>query len=497
MLPSKIGFAGCSIALIFTLTGCSDSNPSDTTVGSNTPANNATVQIQTAPDNNSTDAENTNNNTPIGEDTPSENTSAMDQTPNDVDTGNLQTAAPVATGADLSGGEDDSVTPTETLSLQGPFVRDDSRSAGPPSTPTGLTLLLSAENWLEFTWAPAADDQSVEAYEIYRDGVLIFTVRGDTNFEFDYRSWIGTYYIDCNYTRYPGCRDTQPTAGSSHEYTVVAVDNQGMSSPPSEPSVFELQLPQTTPVDLAGFSLVFNEEFNANSLDRSLWKTALPWGADTTINAEQQYFVNILGSDPLAYDPFVFTGDSLQITGIATPAALLNGANNLPYLSGVITTSDHFEMTYGYVEMRARLTGGEGLLSTFYLFNQDFEKNKPEIDIIEYIGSRPDKAYQTYHYFDSNRARYATGERHSSPTMETTANIDLSADFHNFSVLWQPGLIIWYIDDREVRRISGMRVSDEPMNIIAQLVVGSEWIGLPGAASIPARFEIDYIRAWQ
>ncbi|MBX2838859.1 MAG: family 16 glycosylhydrolase [Gammaproteobacteria bacterium] len=406
-------------------------------------------------------------------------------------------SSPPSNGVDLSGGDDDSPTATETASLQGPFIRDESRGAGPPSSPAGLTALLTSDNWVEFTWSPSADDQSVEAYEIYRDGSLLFTVRGDTNYEFDYRYWLTTSYIDCNYTRYPGCRDTQPAAAGAYEYTVVAVDNEGMRSGPSEPLVIQLVQPQSGGADLTDYSIVFEDEFDGDGLDRSSWKTALPWGPDRIINGELQYFVNIFGSSPPSYDPFVFTGETLQITGIETPSELLSDANNQPYLSGVITTADYFEMTYGYVEMSARVAGGEGLLSTFYLFNQYFDDNKPEIDIVEYIGSRPDKAYQTYHYFDSNRARWASGENHSSPTMETNTGITLSAGYHNYSVLWEPGLMVWYIDGAEVRRVVGPRVSDEPMNIIAQLVIGSEWIGSPTPASLPATFEIDYIRAWQ
>ena len=166
----------------------------------------------------------------------------------------------------------------------------------------------------------------------------------------------------------------------------------------------------------------------------------------------------------------------------------------------MITTSDNFKMTYGYVEMSAKLAGGKGLLSTFYLFNQDYLKNKPEIDIAEYVGERPDKSYQTYHYYDSNRIRVENqinGEKHSSPTMETVLGTDLSTAFHEYSVLWEPGQVIWYIDGQEVRRMTGVRVSDEPMNIIAHLVVGSSWIGEPEADVLPAEFEIDYIRAWQ
>jgi beta-glucanase (GH16 family) len=399
--------------------------------------------------------------------------------------------------SDLSGGDDDSPTATESASLAGPFIKDVSHGAGPPSVPRGLTFLLASDNWVEFTWAPSVDDLSVEAYEIYRDGQLIATVRGDTGYEHDYRIWISTSYMDCNYTRFTYCGGIQPTPGSSYSYSVAAIDNEGMSSERSTPVMFRTEQLSASPVDLTGYNAVFTEEFNGSSLDRSRWKTSLPWGPDRTINVESQYFVNTFGNNPPAYDPFVFTGETLRITGIETPAELRQSANNKPYMSGVITSADYFELTYGYLEMSAKVAGGEGLLSTFYLFNQNFEKNKPEIDILEYVGSRVNTSYQTYHYYDSNRARWATGEKHSTPTMEAVNAENLSAGFHTYAVLWEPGFVVWYIDGLEVRRLSGTRISDEPMNIIGQMVMGSEWIGSPIASSIPAVFEIDYIRAWQ
>ena len=445
----------------------------------------------TSNDNTGTDTDaagNSDNNT-------TDNNASGDQTTTPPATDNTVEAN--TTGSDASGGQDGSPTATETASLVGPFIKDTSRSPGPPSVPEGLTLLMSGENWLEFSWIPSSDDQSVEAYEIYRDGQLVYTLSGLSTYEFDYKSWITTSYIDCNYTRYTFCGDNPIIPGSSYSYQVAAIDNEGMKSALSAPVVFQMAQRQSGGPNLEGYVQVFSEEFEGDGLDREKWKTALPWGENQIINAERQYFVNIFGSDPLPVDPFVMSGGTLKITGSATPVNLLSRANNQPYLSGVITTSDKFKMTYGYIEMNAKVTSGEGFLSTFYMFNQDFEKNKPEIDIIEYIGSRPDKAYQTYHYFDSNRARWATGERHSTPTMETQYGTDLGAGFHTYSVLWEPGLVVWYIDGNEVRRITGVRVSDEPMNIIAQLVVGSEWIGEPDAASLPKTFEIDYIRAWQ
>ncbi len=400
-------------------------------------------------------------------------------------------------GITASGGDDDSPTVTESLSLVGPFLKDTTRSAGPPSVPTGLVALMKSYDWVEFSWVPSVDDQSVEGYEILRDGKPVFTVRGDTGFEFDYRSWLSTSYMDCNFTRYTICENDSPTRGATHEYSVVAIDNEGARSTPSAPVSITLARADQPPVDISGFNLILDEEFDGDSLDRDIWKTSLAWGPDTIINGEMQYFVNLFDNDDVNYDPFVFTGSTLQITGIPTPSSDLAAANNQPYLSGVLNSQDNFSFTYGYVEMNAKLASGKGLLSTFFLFNQSFEDNQPEIDILEYIGDQPGTAYQTYHYYDSNRSRYGTGERHSSPTMMHDAGFDLASGFHTYGVLWEKELAIWYIDGVEVGRLEGPRVSNEAMNIVVQLVLGSVWIGEPDAAAVPAVLEIDYIKAWQ
>lgn len=499
------------------LVGCSNSTNTDnetaTDNNTDTTGNSGTDSVGTTTGSTDGSGENDNGsaddgetNTDTGEQSTDENTSSSNPP---ADNNNPQspetptdTVAPDSGGSDESGSDDDSPTETESASLVGPFIKDTNRSAGPPSVPTGLTLLMSGEDFLEFTWKPSSDDQSVEGYEIYRDGTMVFNVRGDGsvaggNIELDYRNWITTSYMDCNYTKYTACEDHPMVPGSSYEYQVLAVDNEGMKSALSEPVIFALAQKQNGPADLSGYAQVLNEEFNGESLDRAVWKTSLPWGPNEIINSERQYFVNLFANDPLPVNPFVFTGTTLQITGSVTPPEYLALANQQPYLSGVISTKDKFQMTYGYVEMNAKVMNGEGFLSTFYLFNQDFEKNKPEIDVVEYKGAQPNQAFHTYHYYDSQRSRYSVGERHSTPTMESNTGVNLSSGFHTYSVLWEPGLIVWYIDGNEVRRLTGVRVADEPMNIIAQLVVGSEWIGEPDTSLLPATFEIDYIRAWQ
>jgi beta-glucanase (GH16 family) len=71
-------------------------------------------------------------------------------------------------------------------------------------------------------------------------------------------------------------------------------------------------------------------------------------------------------------------------------------------------------------------------------------------------------------------------------------------DFHTFGVLWEPQLVIWYIDGIEVKRMTGPQVARQQMNIVTYLVAGSSWAPTPILGeSFPMQYEIDYIKAYQ
>ena len=126
----------------------------------------------------------------------------------------------------------------------------------------------------------------------------------------------------------------------------------------------------------------------------------------------------------------------------------------------------------------------------------------PEIDIIEYLGENPygdPDAFQTYHFGDPN-----TGITRSAPTMSyakpgggTYADDN---EWHTFGVLWEPQLVVWYIDGIEVKRLFGPQVSRQPMNIVNYLVAGSGWAPTPDISDetiFPIQLEADYIRVYQ
>ena len=268
--------------------------------------------------------------------------------------------------------------------------------------------------------------------------------------------------------------------------TGLWVKVRGVGADPSEPP--------PNRIALDGYDLVFAEEFDTGALDSTKWSTRFLWGPDLVINSESQYYVDILNEPDFGYNPFTFDDGALVISAIPTPDGLRSKANNQPYLSGIITSYDSFQFTYGYAEARARVPYGQGYWPAFWLLNGQYGGREPEIDIMEFLGHDEDTVYHTYHYFD-----YPAGEKTLYSTKsEPTLGANYTANFHTYAVDWRPGLIIFFIDGVEVHRISDPMVSNQDMYLIANLALGGWWAGKPdGSTPFPGRYEIDYIRVYR
>ena len=422
-------------------------------------------------------------------------------------------------------------------------------AGGAPTQPKNLRIDLISNDWAEFSWAPSNDDGEVVAYRILRSDGHVYTVgrdQTDAN-ELAQREiskfWSTTSFIDCNYTRFATrlheCAVNGPEAGDIFSYEVTAVDDEGQESAPSDPIIINYHTATGAAVplyedpyldeslfaqkhDLSNtayfmdkFSMVFEDDFNDDTIDSARWNTQLVWGNETIINVEQQYFVNTQSETDLDYNPFFLADSVLTIEAIPTPVEMkgslppicneadASGKERCLFLSGALSSHDKFNMTYGYVESRMKTSGTSGALSSFYLYHrypgEGVNRHAPEIDIIEYLGENPfgaEDAFQTYHFADVN-----TGEIRSAPTMnyKNPEGTLYSDEFHTYGVLWEPQLVIWYIDGKEIKRLSGPQVSRQAMNIVTYLVAGSGWAPTPDleGGTFPIRYEIDYIRAWQ
>lgn len=199
-----------------------------------------------------------------------------------------------------------------------------------------------------------------------------------------------------------------------------------------------------------------------------------------------------------------YGGGKLLINGSGNHGGYTS--SNGEITSARITTQGKHDFTYGRFEARAKVPEGKGFLPAFWLL----AKNDPrcaEIDVMEVMGQDTHMSYHTIHYGDT----YTSGHMQSQVT-----NVISGAgyeDYHVFRVDWEPGLIVWYVDDDEVYRTSEWYSGTEenklpypaPFNqdffILLNLAVGGSWVGYPDYEAINdfagKEFVVDYVRVYQ
>jgi beta-glucanase (GH16 family) len=222
-----------------------------------------------------------------------------------------------------------------------------------------------------------------------------------------------------------------------------------------------------------GWTLVFQDEFEGNSLNERVWETQFPWGRDRSTVGEMQWY---------AEDAFKVKDGKLHI--IANP---LPPGSSHPYASGLISSHKSFATEYGRFEIRCKVPRGKGLWPAFWLLPPDTSW-PPEIDVFETIGSDPSTVYMTTHWSEDGQHR-KNGKGFTGP--------DFSEDFHTFAMEWSENTIVWYVDDVERHRVKN-RSPKGPMYLLTNLAVGGPWPGAPDEATrFPATYEVDYIRVYK
>ncbi|MEE9321253.1 MAG: family 16 glycosylhydrolase [Granulosicoccus sp.] len=349
---------------------------------------------------------------------------------------------------------------------------------GTPTAPDGLRAVAKDNDKAALSWNKPSGD--VAGYNIYRNGSYRRTVRStdytDSHLSSgqEYRYQVVAFSSQAKYSLKSS--EVKMTTGGGGQSNATVADDRSTSSSGSAGAP-------------SGYRLVFSDEFRGNDIDSSKWNTRYRWGPNWIINGEKQYYVDRVNDRNFGHSPFEFDGEHMTITAIHTPGNLKGKANNQPYLSGALTTFGKFKMRYGYVEMRAKMPKGKGLWPAFWLLHQNENGKRPEIDVVELLGQRPNVALHTYHYYDNWKLR-------STPTFETPGP-NYADGFHTFAVKWEPGKITWLVDGRESKVHSNGNVAGEDMYLLLNLAVGGWWPGNPdGSTQFPARFSIDYIRAY-
>jgi len=235
--------------------------------------------------------------------------------------------------------------------------------------------------------------------------------------------------------------------------------------------------------------LLFNDEFN--SFDpyskTDVWQTSYHWGADAVINHEKAYYVDTENHGTTgtagAVNPFTTGDGTLTITAAPAQTALPGGQT---YTSGVISSMGSFERQYGFFEMRADLSGGEGFWPAFWLMPAD-KASPPELDIMEYSSRLANEYATTVH---SN-----AGGTYSMSQKFVKDLPNLSEGYHTFAVDWQADKITWFLDHQAVYQIDTPADFHKSMYILINHAAGGgPWIGDPDGST--QHYKVDFVRVY-
>lgn len=235
-----------------------------------------------------------------------------------------------------------------------------------------------------------------------------------------------------------------------------------------------LILNQNESMPLKDYKLVWNDEFNGNSLDMSKWSHR--W----------------LGKRKLGYT----TEDSIKVDN--GTLKIITHKEGSKYCSGMIATVGKYEAKYGYFEVRSKVPKIKGIQSSFWLMSNEYGKimgdlaySGMEIDIMEYVKTAPGQVHFSTHWDGYGISHKKNIFSKNYPKIE-------DGEWHTFGLLWTTDSYKFYVDGILMHEKNDA-ISQANQYIKLSSEVGS-WGGGIDAISkelLPDQFEIDYVRVYQ
>ena len=270
--------------------------------------------------------------------------------------------------------------------------------------------------------------------------------------------------------------------------------NSTLSAGSEQQSDFNADVSPASVVSIEGRPLLFSDEFEGSALNESKWNPHYWWhdeedGCTIAPNNELEWY------QP---DDVLVSNGILRLRAQKRNIVTCSG-ETYNYTSGVITTGkedwdhpepDKFAFQYSYAEARLKMPLGQGLWPAFWFLPCD-QVWPPEVDVMEFLGHKPNITHMTYHYLDDDGNYAGEGDWWVSPH-------DFSAEWHTFGLDWRPDALIWYVDGIERWRYTDRkRIPSEPMYLVLNLAVGGDWPGSPDSTTVfPSYFDVDYVRVW-
>lgn len=282
----------------------------------------------------------------------------------------------------------------------------------------------------------------------------------------------------------------------------------------------------------AGYSLVFNDEFNGTTLDRNLWCTRYAYGGGPIpqyrdsacegpdghegsldfLNAERQRYVD---TNTLGEAMHTFSAGALHLRATKT-----RNDSYASYEAAMIRSKLEFKpdaSTSYFISARVRLPNVKGTWPALWLAsgfgtNGDLEW-PPEIDVFEApLNGLDVKANMIRMGSQIHAAQTSTGDEqmtYSDPSFQ--ANGDDYAPSRSLRATWlvigaewtQTG-VCYFVDGVKTKCENYRWVDDSgaqanPGELLLNLAIGGDWAGAGGIddSMFPTSFDVDYVRVYR
>jgi len=288
-----------------------------------------------------------------------------------------------------------------------------------------------------------------------------------------------------------------PAQGDVGDYDVTLSASDGMRSTPlfltisvvSDITVYE------------GYTLAWSDEFSGTEIDTLTWGFELGDGTGTAPgkgwgNSELQVYTDDPENATIEMDS---EGNSVLTISARKETVVVDGMETGSFTSARLTTEFLKSVRYGKIDIRAKLPEGQGFLPAIWLLGD----NRPEvewpgsgeIDIMELIGSRPEKVISTIHYVN-DEFLYVI-----EPQGEVILNAEkFSDDYHLFTLDWDETSLTYSLDGTTYHTQfieDDMLEFRRSFNIILNIAVGGNLPGSPDETTVfPQPMYVDYVRVY-
>lgn len=237
-------------------------------------------------------------------------------------------------------------------------------------------------------------------------------------------------------------------------------------------------------INLSGYKLVFNDEFNSNALDTTVWGYHNLGKRRNAVNTREASFINDNGE--------------LEIRNWTE----IDGADTVHH-AGMVETKRNF--AFGYYEARIKFDIEKGSWGAFWIMYNDYpgdytEVGNPketgvEIDIIEFV---PQNGRYGIHNLHWN----GYGDFHKTLGSGELLSGQLEG-YHTYGLLWTPDEYTFYIDGVKTWSTTES-ISHVPEYVILSTEIQDKgWAGdIPDGgygsfSTTKNRMFVDYIRIYQ